>query len=112
VALIELYDVRPDDDEAFLADWHRECNGTLYRALRDDAAPRFLSIAADGAYELVHEDGTADPAGGAVRIEAFDNAQLRPPGARPATRSHAGAAIAARACTTAGCHGLRPSRTP
>jgi hypothetical protein len=37
-----------------------------------------VRIAAGGAYGLVHEDGTADPAGGPARIEAFDDAQPLP----------------------------------
>lgn len=71
MALIELFEVAPGDDDAFLAEWRRERGGaTLYRALRDDAAVRFVSVslADTGGYELVHEDGTPDVAGGATQI--------------------------------------------
>jgi len=68
--------VPPNADEAFLADWRRERAGaTLYRALRDDAAVRFVSVGPavgrDDAYELVHEDGTAGGGSGVTQISAF-----------------------------------------
>jgi hypothetical protein len=49
--------------------------GTLYRALRDDVPFRFVAVGrAAGAprYDVVHEDGVADGAGGVVLIDPFD----------------------------------------
>ena len=56
--------------------------GTLHRALRDDVPFRFVAVGGDdgAAYELVHEDGAPDGAGGVVLIEPFDV----PPDADPA----------------------------
>ncbi|HEX5620812.1 MAG TPA: hypothetical protein VFX51_20495 [Solirubrobacteraceae bacterium] len=72
--LIEFFEVPPDADEAFLAEWHdARAGATLYRALREDAAVRFVSIALDGgSYELVHEDGQVDEPGGVTLIEPFE----------------------------------------
>jgi hypothetical protein len=53
--------------------------GVLYRALRADVAPRFVHITRDAppppgaaAYDIVHEDGDPDGAGGAVLIAPLD----------------------------------------
>jgi hypothetical protein len=74
VTLIELFEVPPERDEAFLADWRAARAGaTLYRALRDDVPVRFVSIARDGgSYELVHEDGAVDERGGVTLITPLD----------------------------------------
>jgi heme-degrading monooxygenase HmoA len=72
--LLEFFDVPPDADDAFLADWRRErgaAGAQLYRAIRDDAPVRFVSVAPGGAYELVHEDGDVDGPGGVILIEPF-----------------------------------------
>jgi hypothetical protein len=71
VALIELFEVQPDDDEAFLADWRRERNATLYRALGDDAAPTTL-----GHGQREHE---GDAAGQQRERHAEDGDPQRPP---------------------------------
>ena len=72
--LIELFEVPPERDDDFLAEWRAaRTGGTLFRALREDVAVRFVSIAAGaGAYELVHEDGAVDEPGGVTLIEALD----------------------------------------
>lgn len=72
--LIEWFEVPPDDDDAFLAAWRHErpVDATLFRALRADAGPRFVSVAAATSrevYEVVHDDGAVDGAGGVVLIE-------------------------------------------
>jgi hypothetical protein len=76
VALIELFEVPPGEDEAFLADWRAaqgDLDVTLYRALRDDVPVRFVSIAPDGgSYEIVHEDGAVDAPGGVTLVEPLD----------------------------------------
>jgi hypothetical protein len=45
--------------------------GAVYRALRDDAAYRFVAIAPGPGYEVAHEDGEPDGAGGVVLVEPF-----------------------------------------
>jgi hypothetical protein len=56
----------------------RTGGGVLYRALRGDVAPRFVHITREApppgaaAYDVVHEDGDPDGAGGAVLIAPFD----------------------------------------
>jgi antibiotic biosynthesis monooxygenase len=75
--LLEFFDVPPDADDAFLADWRRErgaAGAQLYRAIRDDAPVRFVSVAPGGAYELVHEDGDVDSGGGVFQITTFAGA--------------------------------------
>jgi heme-degrading monooxygenase HmoA len=71
--LIEFFDVPPGRDEAFLADWRQERHaGTLFRAFRDDVSARFVAVTSGvGTYEIVHEDGDVDGAGGATLIEPF-----------------------------------------
>jgi heme-degrading monooxygenase HmoA len=73
--LIDLFEVSPDADAAFLGDWEREGveGAVLYRALRDDADFRFVAIAPTGGfYEVVHEDGQPDGADGVTLINAFE----------------------------------------
>jgi hypothetical protein len=71
--LINLFEVSPEDDDAFLAAWQSERvgGGVLLRALRADADFRFVELAAvepgaaaagAGLYEVVHEDGAPDGA--------------------------------------------------
>jgi hypothetical protein len=45
--------------------------GSLYRALRDDVAFRFVAVAPGDAYEVVHADG-APEGKGVVLIDPFD----------------------------------------
>ena len=72
--LIEFFDVPPSADQAFLSDWERERDaGSLFRALRDDVAARFVAVTPDaGRFEIVHEDGDVDGAGGVTLIEPFE----------------------------------------
>jgi heme-degrading monooxygenase HmoA len=92
VTLITAFEVPPDADEAFLADWRRarDCAAaTLHRALRADVDFRFVAVARvdsppaapdpalpfaahPGVYEVVREDGRPDVAGGVVLINPFD----------------------------------------
>jgi heme-degrading monooxygenase HmoA len=46
--------------------------GQLYRALRDDVAFPYVRIGSGSDYEVVHEDGDADAAGGTVLINPFE----------------------------------------
>jgi hypothetical protein len=46
--------------------------GTLYRALRADAAIAFVVLAPGDTYEAAHEDGDPDGAGGVVLVEPYD----------------------------------------
>lgn len=81
--LINLFEVPPGDDEAFLAAWEpeRAAGGVLLRALRADADFRFVELAAvepgaaaagAGLYEVVHEDGTPDGAEGVTLVNPFE----------------------------------------
>jgi heme-degrading monooxygenase HmoA len=76
VALIDAFEVPPGSDEAFLRDFGVPSSGVLYRALRDDAALRFVHVAPAepraGAYAVVHEDGEPEGAGGTVLITPFE----------------------------------------
>jgi hypothetical protein len=65
---IELYDVAPRDDEAFLAAWENAGDGVLLRAVRDDAAVRFVSIGPGSEYDIVHEEGDVESPGGVILI--------------------------------------------
>ena len=62
--LIELFEVPPHEDAAFLAAWAAEAppGATLHRALRSDVQKRFASL----------PSGAADDAGGVLLIAAFD----------------------------------------
>lgn len=78
--LIDLFEVAPESDDAFLADWEseRDESGVLYRGLRPDVAFRFVAVARvddgprPGLYEVVHEEGTPDGAEGATLINPFE----------------------------------------
>ena len=70
MAAIELYDVAPEDDEAFLAAWAADGDGVLLRAVRDDADVRYVSIGPGDDYALVHEEGDVDGPGGVILIAA------------------------------------------
>ena len=73
--LIDLFEVSPDADEAFLADWESERvdGGVLYRALREDVDFRFVAMAPDGGvYEVVHEDGAPDGVDGVTLVNPFE----------------------------------------
>jgi heme-degrading monooxygenase HmoA len=79
--LIDLFEVSPESDDAFLADWERERveSAVLYRALRADVDFRFVAIAhvdagssAHGLYEVAHEEGAPDGPEGTTLINAFE----------------------------------------
>jgi heme-degrading monooxygenase HmoA len=87
--LIAAFEVPPDADEAFIGAWERARDrGALHRALRSDVPLRFVEVArvesmeADSAalpfpthaalYEVVHEDGEPDGAGGVLLVEPFE----------------------------------------
>jgi hypothetical protein len=91
---IELYDVPPGDDDDFLAVWHEGGEGVLLRAIRDDADPRYLSIApGPGEYELVHEEGAVDEPGGVILLALAGTA----PGAFAGKRGYLGMRVYAGA---------------
>ena len=78
--VFESFDVPPEADAAFLADWaaDRPAGGALLcRALRADVRPRYVALgpAAGGAsgepHELVWEEGAPEGAGGVLLIEPF-----------------------------------------
>jgi hypothetical protein len=82
--LIRAFAVDRTADAELLA-WHADAGaGSLFlRALRDDVELRFVELAAPGAadapfpayaseYEVVHEDGDPDGAGGALLIDPFE----------------------------------------
>ena len=78
---IELYEVAAQEDARFLAGWQLAGDATLYRALRRDVDFRFVAVGGvpsggespshAGLYEVVHEDGTPEGAGGVVLINPF-----------------------------------------
>lgn len=79
--LIDLFEVAPESDAAFLADWEaeRSASAVLYRALRADVDFRFVAVtpvdddsSAPGLYEAVHEDGTPDGSEGVTLINPFE----------------------------------------
>lgn len=100
MTLIDLFEVPPEEDEAFLAGFRRRSGTALHRALREDAELRWVAVtradaaapgtrAADGrdaapaaggpavrvhsgAYEVVHDEAAVDGEGGVVLIVAFD----------------------------------------
>ena len=51
--------------------------GAVYRALRDDAAYPFVTLADGPGYDEVHADGDVDGSGGVLLIETFE-ARLEP----------------------------------
>ena len=81
--LINLFEVSPEDDDAFLAAWQSERveGGVLVRALRADADFRFVELAeleagaagaGDGRYEVVREEGAPDGAEGVTLVNPFE----------------------------------------
>jgi hypothetical protein len=70
-ARLDAFDVPPEADEAFLADWAGAGAGAeLYRALREDVQPRYVALGGGGAdYEVVFADGAAE--GGVLAVERF-----------------------------------------
>jgi heme-degrading monooxygenase HmoA len=72
--LIDVFAVAAEDDEAFLAAHEPREGGRLFRALREDADFRFVEIARadEGSYEIAHEEGDVDGAGGATLINPFE----------------------------------------
>jgi heme-degrading monooxygenase HmoA len=81
VAVIDAYEVPPSADEQFLA-WLGAT--PVHRALRRDVRLRFVTITAEpieadppfarhrGVYEVAHEDGDVDGAGGVILVDAFE----------------------------------------
>ena len=79
---ITVFEADPADDERFVADWRREraqvAGAVLLRALRADADFRFVELAPEavpsptGSYEVIHEEGDVDGAGGALLVDAFE----------------------------------------
>jgi len=69
---IGLFEVPPDADAAFLADWDRERteDARLLRALRADARHRYVELVPDGDdYALLYQHGLPDVEGGVVRVD-------------------------------------------
>lgn len=74
---INAFEVPLEEDEAFLAAWNGAGRDgfTLHRALRPDAARRFVEVGpsdADAGYEIVRADGEPDGAGGVILINPFE----------------------------------------
>jgi Antibiotic biosynthesis monooxygenase len=59
--VIELHEHEPPSLEG----------GSLYRALRADVRYKFVVVAPGSGYEVAHEDGDPDGAGGVVAVEPF-----------------------------------------
>ena len=78
--LIDLFEVAPESDDAFLAAWEseRRACAVLYRALRADVEFRFVAVArvqdaeGSGRYEAVHEDGAPDGCEGITLVNPFE----------------------------------------
>jgi heme-degrading monooxygenase HmoA len=79
--LIDLFEVAPESDGAFLADWESERgeSAVLYRALRGDVDFRFVAVAradagssAPGRYEAIHEEGAPDGSEGVTLINPLE----------------------------------------
>jgi len=85
--LIAAFEVPPDADEAFIGAWEQARDrGALHRALRSDVTLRFVEVAGAEAdvpaalpfpahaalYEVAHEDGEPDGAGGVLLFEPFE----------------------------------------
>ena len=83
----DVFEVSPDADEAFIAEWERARDAlatedgfiaaALYRAVRSDVEFRFVGVTrytapSGGLYEVVHEDGAPEGAGGVVLIEPVE----------------------------------------
>jgi hypothetical protein len=70
VTAIEFFDVPPAEDDAFVAAWRDEHGAApLFRAIRTDAESRFVGIASDGPYALVHEEGVLDEPDGVFLVD-------------------------------------------
>ena len=78
---IDLFEVPPESDDAFLADWEseRSQSAVLYRALRSDVDFRFVAVArvddaspASGRYAAVHEEGAPDGSEGVTLVNPFE----------------------------------------
>ncbi len=50
--------------------------GTVYKALRDDVAFPYVTIADGPGYETVHEDGAPEGRGGVILIERFEASEV------------------------------------
>lgn len=85
--LIDAFEVPPDADEEFVAEWERARDArrgygasALHGALRQDVDFRFVDVALvhspgagqENLYEVVREHGTPDVEGGVVLIEPFE----------------------------------------
>jgi len=79
--LIDVFEVAPESDDAFLADWasERGVSAVLYRALRADVDFRFVAVApvddgssGPGRYEVFHEEGAPDGSEGVTVINPFE----------------------------------------
>ena len=81
--------------------------GTVYRALRDDVAFPFVTVADGPGYDEVHVDGVPEGRGGVIVIEPFEEPSS-PPGTSSAGNSPSGGATSARACS-AGSRATSPS---
>jgi heme-degrading monooxygenase HmoA len=82
----DVFDVSPDADEAFIAEWERARDAlatkdgfiaaALHRAVRSDVEFRFVGVAryraGSGLYEVVHEDGAPEGAGGVILIDPVE----------------------------------------
>ena len=83
---ISLFEVPPEDDDAFVAARRRAPGALLLRALREDVGFRFVEIGGEapvagtegrwpehaGGYEVVHEDGLPDGDEGVILVGAFE----------------------------------------
>ena len=110
--LIDLFEVAPEADEAFLADWESErvAGGVLYRALREDVDFRFVAVAPDDGRGVSTRSSTrrARPTGPRASRSSTPSRSPRartsassPAGSAPARRSPTSAATSGRACTAA-----------
>jgi heme-degrading monooxygenase HmoA len=75
---VELFEVGPGDDDAFLAAWDGSGRrARLFRALREDVTPRFVAVGGAGGdrYEVLHEAGDVEGSGGVVVIDLHQVAE-------------------------------------
>ena len=65
---LDTFHVPTGEESSFLDIWRSEGAGRLYRPVRTDAGLPFLALACarDGEYEVVHEQGDVDGAGGVM----------------------------------------------
>jgi heme-degrading monooxygenase HmoA len=82
----DVFEVPPDADDAFIAEWERARDAlattegfiaaALYRSVRSDVEFRFVGVTRyggqSGDYEVVHEDGAPEGPGGVTLIEPFE----------------------------------------